>query len=142
MSTSFKTSYHSASLRIIDRDMSLARMLDLYSLNSEFRQLPIVVTGISGMAIGFPLAFKLQLEICVVRKNGDSTNALRALEGYIPQGDFVILDDFIGCGTTVRTIISAIKKESPLANCVGVILYRLDAMDGWEKIDGIPIYYR
>lgn len=118
-------------------------MVDLYSEHPEWRQIPLVVTGISGMAIGFPLASKLNLEICVVRKDGDSVNAMRKVEGYIPQGDYLILDDFIGMGTTVRRIMATIQKESPTSRCIGILLYTDKRWSGgWKEVDKVPTFQK
>lgn len=140
MATKFVTSsYHFPTLQIEQRVKTLQRVVRIYDANPKFRELPLVVTGISGMAIGVPLAFQLNLEFCVVRKKGDSDNASHRIEGYIPIGEFLILDDLVSSGNTIKRITDAIKGVSPDARCIGIILYNDPGRYNHGVMD-IPVY--
>lgn len=95
----------------------------------------VVVTGKSGMSMGFATLMLIDFPLVVVRKGGELSH------GYPVEGDgttkidkYLIMDDFICTGRTVINIIKAMNERAHLCGyepdgvkCVGVLRY--DARD-------------
>jgi adenine/guanine phosphoribosyltransferase-like PRPP-binding protein len=83
----------------------------------------IVVTGLSGLIIGSTVSMKTGKQLVVVRKPRDESHASTNVEGltnlHYPF-KYVILDDFIDSGKTLRRIVQQMGK-SP--KCLGYLLY-------------------
>lgn len=94
----------------------------------------IAFTGTSGAAIAYPISAMLKIPLICVRK--DSRNHYRhPIEGCITAERYVIVDDFISMGTTMKKITSTIKKEMPDAEPVAIFLYTSGAsVKEWKKI--------
>lgn len=99
----FYTSYHESGFWIGQREKTVQRVAALIR-KRKLIKLPIVVTGISGMSIGFPVAHKLGMKLAVVRKGRERSHASNCIEGYQPNKEYIILDDFIDTGATIRRI--------------------------------------
>ena len=89
----------------------------------------IAYTGSSGAAIAFPLAIAYELPIIYVRKKGEQSHGCPVECNYTQElENYIIVDDFIAFGATVRRIIKGIKDyagnfgwEGP--ECVGVFVF-------------------
>jgi adenine/guanine phosphoribosyltransferase-like PRPP-binding protein len=78
----------------------------------------IVVTGVSGIVVGSPVALELRKPLVVVRKDGDDSHHQRDNEGS--QGKIIgireagpralFLDDFVSSGSTRVRVISALQE--------------------------------
>lgn len=94
-------------------------------LKKSLRFNTLAVCGYSGIVLGAIVAYRLNLPILVVRKKRDD----RSADGYMINGTildncrYLILDDLISSGDTVRHIISKIYREYENAKPVGVLLY-------------------
>lgn len=107
----------------------------------------IAFTGLSGVLIGPFLAEKLKKEIIICRKKGDSSHCdmrIERNEGEINK--YIIVDDLIDVGDTVRRIVGEIKSDSEKSydekiSCVGVFLYK-DFRQSPIEVDGeeIPVF--
>lgn len=101
----------------------------------------IAFTGCSGAAFAYPLSAKMKIPLICVRKKDGSHND-RPLEGFLGAKKFLIVDDFIASGGTIRKIVATIKKHAKMKNKypkpVGVFLYD---HGGYlqTKICGVPI---
>lgn len=83
----------------------------------------LVGRGNSGALVISPLAHSLQIPFGIVRKNDSSHYDDKKLyEGCVPE-KYVIIDDKISTGTTVRSILREVGKRNKNAKCVGLILY-------------------
>lgn len=92
----------------------------------------IAVRGTSGVSLGAVTAYMLNKGLCIVRKPNENRHSDYDIEG--PIGDrYVIVDDFISTGETVKTIVASLKEVSS-AECVGVICY---ATETWREADCI-----
>lgn len=70
----------------------------------------IVFRGVSGMLVGPIVAHRLRKEVIVVRKSTtDYTHSHREAEGHVGAKRYIVLDDFISSGQTVKTIIKAVE---------------------------------
>ncbi len=100
----------------------------------------IAVSGLSGIAIGGIVANDLKIPLICVRKKGETSVAYKnpvkllhftdaLLFGYRHNLDYLIIDDTIDSGGTVKHIIQGINDEvcSGLRyaslTCKGVVLY-------------------
>lgn len=102
----------------------------------------IVVRGISGMSVGYAVAYALDIPICVVRKDDDNNHSCRQLHEQEGKGDYLIIDDFISCGGTVAAIRDRIRMYSN-SECVGIVLYSPSyTVKNLTEWDGIPLYKR
>ena len=107
----------------------------------------IACRGVSGLMIAAPVALLLDKPLIVVRKSIEGSHSSFMVEGYLPRRlRYIIIDDFVETGDTIRQIIEEIsafyldsrkrgekfvaqdvatsdayfRKE---ARCVGVFLY-------------------
>lgn len=104
----------------------------------------IAFTGSSGAALAFPLSFLLELPLIHVRK-GRSHYYGGAIEGTISSKRYLIVDDFIESGSTIRRIIRKIDSAlNNQAQPVGVYLYVNDNREDEfvYKTKTIPVYTR
>lgn len=92
----------------------------------------IVVTGKSGISVAFACMYAMtdfELPLIVVRKRGETTHG-SPIEGNdkVDVQRYLILDDFVSSGTTVREIVARLDEVTLLRGedrmaCVGVLEY-------------------
>lgn len=82
----------------------------------------IVVSGVSGLLVGAQIAEILDKNIVVVRKKNEKRYSPFHIEGAYP-GDYIVVDDLVCSGSTVRRIFSEIKTEYPRSKAVGMYCY-------------------
>ncbi len=104
-----------------------AKKLEIIKTDTGFDS--IAVAGSSGAVPGAILAIALQVPLIFVRKRDDNGHgATVECMGRHYAKKYIILDDFICSGGTVRRIYTQIQKEAARQNCiqpecVGVYLY-------------------
>jgi adenine/guanine phosphoribosyltransferase-like PRPP-binding protein len=75
----------------------------------------IVVQGVSGMSIGFPLALALGVDIVVVRKAGEDNHSSKKTAGvYLGGRRCLFVDDFVSGGTTKERVRAEVNRERGL----------------------------
>jgi len=79
----------------------------------------IAISGWSGALFGIPLAIKLNKRIIIVRKDGSFHG--NRVEGKNTKR-FIIVDDLIDTGETVRRIYKGVKCVWPSSKCIGIFL--------------------
>lgn len=89
------------------------RALKACILESGLEFNAIAFRGMSGAFVVPMLATRLRKGIIVCRKPSEESHG-RAFEGLCIGGNYIIVDDFIGGGTTVRGIIDVVN-----AHCYG-----------------------
>jgi hypothetical protein len=91
----------------------------------------IVFRGMSGALIAPIIAYKLDKEVIIIRK-GEDAHSCRKAEGYTKSKRFIIIDDFVSSGDTIRQIFQSLYEmswesshwnEMEAAICSGVFLY-------------------
>ena len=82
----------------------------------------IAFRGASGALFAPIVAHLLKKEIFYVRKL-DGSHSYADYEGFIESEKYIILDDFIGSGDTLRAIHKVMQKENPKASLVGFYFY-------------------
>jgi adenine/guanine phosphoribosyltransferase-like PRPP-binding protein len=98
----------------------------------------IAFRGSSGAALAFPLSYFLKLPLIHVRK-GESHYGSGTIEGTISSKRYIIVDDFIDRGTTVKKIVSEIKKNIG-AKPVAIFLYSAGRYGPTAKYNDIPLF--
>lgn len=83
----------------------------------------IAFCGMSGALVAPAVAVRLRKWMTLVRKPSDGLSHGMRVEGAV-QGRYMILDDFISEGDTVRRIQEAILKVNPEMYCVGICTYK------------------
>ena len=85
----------------------------------------IVVCGTSGLLVAPQVCEILQKNLVIVRKNNERSYSDFSIEGaYSPR--FVIFDDLICSGDTLKHIISTINNEYYRNECLGAYFYLQD----------------
>ena len=103
----------------------------------------IVVTGVSGLVVGTPLAYVLGKELVVVRKADDkSTHSFTPVEN--PRGigrAYLFVDDFINGGSTLKRVRQIIYDVTDGYDWrpaeAGVLMYADGAVD-WNSARFMP----
>lgn len=101
---------------IVEKCMGAIRSIDFDTL---------AFSGMSGVSIGMILAHSMRKEIIVARKPGEHHRAHvhNEAEGYRFANRYIIVDDFVASGITCARVIRAVRRISPGANLVGILLY-------------------
>lgn len=95
---------------------------DLRKIKDQFDS--IVCCGVSGLMVVPQIAELLDKHIVVVRKDEKRYSEFRT-EGVAPFR-YVVVDDLICSGDTVRYIQKIIREDYPRARCVGIYCYLPD----------------
>lgn len=85
----------------------------------------IAFRGLSGALICPLVALRLGKEMVVVRKNTSDTHSSHAVEGYRYARRYIVIDDCICTGETIRALHAALRNRpsSADAELVGIFLY-------------------
>lgn len=83
----------------------------------------IAFSGISGAIVAPMIALWMNKHLLLVRKKNDDTHSRLMVEGYYGVKKFIVVDDFVSSGTTLRRILEATHQASPVAEFVGVLSY-------------------
>ncbi len=88
---------------------------------NHFGAQAIAVTGKSGLSLAFATLSHIDFPLIAVRKGGESSHGYN-VEGTenVDVSRYLILDDLVASGETVRNIVKAIGDH---AACVGVIAW-------------------
>lgn len=85
----------------------------------------IAFTGLSGALLASAVALRMKKLLYCVRKYGENRHSTHEVEGPIGILRYIIIDDFIQTGATIRRIISQVRQHSDnQARLVGIWLYR------------------
>lgn len=85
----------------------------------------IAFTGMSGGLVAPALAAKLKKPLLMVRKGSlkGLTHSTKRVEGITYAQTYLIIDDCIATGRTIKRIKRAITKFAPMAKPVGIYMY-------------------
>jgi phosphoribosylpyrophosphate synthetase len=87
----------------------------------------IAVRGTSGASVGFAVSYKTGLPVTMIRKESEDSHCYLAVEGYTNPKNYIIIDDLICSGSTVKEIIEKIdghnidSRKKPV--CKHIVLY-------------------
>lgn len=93
---------------------------DLRKISDQFDS--IVCCGVSGLMVVPQIAELLNKHIIVVRKEGEKCYSEFRTEGVAPF-QYIIIDDLICSGETIKHIKKVLKDEYYRSQCVGVYCY-------------------
>ena len=124
------SSYHKKTYRPRSLKAQVNRVIrNLEKLQKNVKFDAIAFRGISGAAVAYPVSVLAGYHLIFVRKEKHNQHHGREVEGSENRKirRYIILDDFINCGDTVKAIIHAIDKDrkgylNP-PKCVGVAIY-------------------
>ena len=85
----------------------------------------IACCGISGLLVVPQIAEKLHKNTIVIRKANDKSYSPFHYEGVMPN-KYLIIDDLICSGKTVKHILSTIKDDCSIAECLGIYCFLKD----------------
>ena len=92
----------------------------LRKISDEFDS--IACCGVSGLMVVPQIAELLNKHIVVVRKKGEKRYSDFYVEGVAPFR-YIIIDDLICSGNTIKWIKQTIYEDNPRAKCVGLYCY-------------------
>lgn len=93
---------------------------DLRKISDQFDS--IVCCGTSGLLVVPQIAEILDKHIVIVRKPSDKRYSVFDMEGVVPYR-YVIVDDLVCSGNTIKLIKNTIHEECPRSICVGAYFY-------------------
>lgn len=97
----------------------------------------IAVRGLSGLLVAPIVAMRLNKTLLCVRK-GESCHSSNVVEGDVAAKNYIVLDDFVSSGSTVREVIEAVATAAPLARCVGMVSYH--QLNTKDEVNGSYAY--
>lgn len=112
---------------------------DLRKISDEFDS--IACCGSSGLMVVPQVAELLNKNIVLVRKEQEKRYSNFAIEGIAPFR-YIILDDLICSGDTIRHIQRTIKDEHPRSKCIGLYFYLPKECAYSDDISGSKICQR
>jgi adenine/guanine phosphoribosyltransferase-like PRPP-binding protein len=83
----------------------------------------IAFSGLSGALIVPTVAMLMNKTLLAVRKDKDACHSGRLVEGDHNARRYIIVDDMISSGDTVRSIVGKISEAVPNAHCLGCLGY-------------------
>lgn len=132
-------SKHGAAYRTFDDLEAAVRCanVELREYADDFDAL--VVTGMSGMAVGFPLALRLRKPIMVCRKPDDDCHqsggcVVGMTRAQARFARLLWVDDFISSGDTLERVKYTVDSFEPTARIVGHYLYQGEYGEGQNTI--------
>jgi adenine/guanine phosphoribosyltransferase-like PRPP-binding protein len=89
----------------------------------------IAVCGYSGAIAGSILAYAMNKNLVIVRKESEDCHSPLTREGVM-CGDYIIVDDLVNSGSTIEKIVNEVDDLCEYAECRGVLL--------WNNFDDKP----
>jgi len=131
--------YNSSQLKRLAKKTAVRILEELELRDAE----TVVVTGKSGIAMGFAALCFADFNLVTVRKDAETSHG-GPVEGRLRQPEnerYIILDDFIDTGATIERIIKKMeigyKEDEPKPKCVGVLKYA--CTDKSKSFQGITL---
>ena len=130
------------------RELLLSKVEQLRNRLPEIMELTgadsVVVSGKSGISMAFALQMVLDFNLVVVRKRGEGSHG-EPVEGRsgAEMHRYIILDDFVATGSTVRRIRHDLEDYAGFVGqkppqCVGVLTY--SSIVNWVLDSTINVY--
>jgi len=120
---------HSSYLAPLFTPKSLRHILDdAQNILSAVNFDSIAVRGSSGLLVGGALADRMNKGLFLIRKEPEHSHSGFIIEGDSDYRKYIILDDLVCTGMTVRVIRTAMETFMPLTELVGAYIY-LDRLD-------------
>ena len=110
----------------------------------------VAFRGVSGALVAPSVASSLGKPLICVRKESEKTHTHYQVEGYLCDNcTYIIIDDLIDSGSTIKEIVKKIKAECKKTECKGVFLYHIYYYDekdrehiakNYAKKVGVPVF--
>ena len=104
--------------------------IHISNLREKLKFDALAFTGSSGSCVAFTMSVALNIPVIYVRKEGEQSHGavVESNSGAQRIGKYLIVDDFIASGSTVRKIYTGIELDSKnrslkAPTCVGIYLY-------------------
>ena len=104
------------------------------ALNKKKKINAIAFTGTSGAALAYPVSYATGIPLLCVRKSTKDNHYRAKLEGYTRPKNYIIIDDCVCTGTTIKKMVKAIKEYSPASKLSTLVLYA-DRYDDIERLE-------
>lgn len=147
MSVEVNSSYHEVFDSDFHQDTVKQFTNDIRKFYKKTEFTHMVVTGLSGQSIAWPIAYLTGIPIVVLRKRGEKSHSYSRFAGDGHIEKYIIIDDFIESGKTIKRILSTIEKNDytddgdPPAECIGIFLYNSGEREDFVyKKKKIPIF--
>jgi adenine/guanine phosphoribosyltransferase-like PRPP-binding protein len=101
----------------------------------------IAFRGISGALVAPALAVLLEKNLLVVRKPNESAHTRSLVEGNKSHAPYIIVDDFISSGDTIRHIVEAVKAFDDSAKLVAIVCYARHSFRDYVLNIHAPVYH-
>lgn len=98
----------------------------------------IAFCGMSGSAMAYPLSYLMQKHTVCVRKPEIEAHSWAKTEGVFDFDTYIIVDDLIDSGKTMRLITSSMQLHAAQAKCVGIYLFH-PTYTRPKQFEGIPV---
>lgn len=95
----------------------------------------IACRGLSSLLIAPIVAMRLNKTLLCIRKEGENSHSNNVVEGDHAARRYLIIDDFIDSGATIKTITATLHGFNPSMRCAGFIAYKRLVPNGytaWE----------
>lgn len=112
---------------------------DLRKIADQFDS--IVCCGTSGLMVVPQICEILDKHIVVIRKPNTKSYSEFLMEGVVPFR-YVIVDDLICSGSTIKLIKNTIYEECPKARCIGVYCYMPEETAYQSTVEGSKLCER
>jgi adenine/guanine phosphoribosyltransferase-like PRPP-binding protein len=120
-----------------DTAREVCAVLRLILRNDPFQA--IAIRGQSGAAFGYIASYKLGIPVLAIRKDDEKSHG-RSVEGPDTLKRFVILDDLIDSGSTIRAIFDQVDRFSLTRDdCAAILLWNSKYVSH-GRFDGIPVF--
>jgi hypothetical protein len=119
-----RSDYLHTTIDISELPVTIAGVVQLIK-NSGVQFDAVAFRGTSGLLVAPSVAMALNKSMILVRKyNTEDSHSFCRVEGETDAATYVIIDDFIRSGSTVRAIAQEIASAGIKSECVGIFTYR------------------
>jgi len=110
-------------------------------INSGWNFHAIAFTGASGALIAPVVAHEMDKKLILVRKEISGHSSAKVIGPRHNRNlNYIILDDLVASGTTIRNIYKEVSEFDSYLKCVGVILYSEYKKKNWISLkDGYQV---
>lgn len=133
----YNSGYHSKTYNPRSLKIQVNRIVrNLKKLRKTVKFDAIAFCGLSGAAIAYPVSVLAGYHLITIRKERNNQHHGHRVEGSESRNirRYIILDDFIGTGKTVTTIVRAINRvgKGDAPQCVAIVVYD-DDQSRWSS---------
>lgn len=120
--------HHTTYFKTLDR---MVKKIKKYLADNGITDCALAVRGLSGLLAGPYVAAKLKIDFCAIRKYDESAHSGNRIEGVKFVRNYIIVDDFVESGATVREIHEEMSNEYDNPKLLAVFCY--SSMSGYQE---------